>query len=259
MHFFSMKQQAWEAAQRRPSPMEQAAIKVAKVTPKWLSEARAFGSFWWVDNGPIFFLGVCVWTGKDVGGDVFLMIKIDWCFWKMDGDCDGWWFWILDSWWRFFSFRRQPKMLPMIPRSRLCLNMCGSKLFKKPLHPSVLGDPRWSAGCIKGWWDICFELKERVESYFEICRPTSPESMHGRTGMELSHKILQQICLFQSWRMSSPKVDFLNLPFFWFCLKGFILQPFSTAFSWRTLEEWDGEALSGLGSREETTREFLGR
>eukprot|EP00434_Breviolum_minutum_P040389 symbB.v1.2.035888.t1/scaffold4941.1/size32609/3 len=31
--------EAWEAAQRRPSPMEQAAIKVAKVTPKWLSEA----------------------------------------------------------------------------------------------------------------------------------------------------------------------------------------------------------------------------
>ena len=41
-----IKHQAWEAAQRRPSPMEQAAIKVAKVTPKWLSEARAFGSFW---------------------------------------------------------------------------------------------------------------------------------------------------------------------------------------------------------------------
>ena len=91
-------------------------------------------------------------------------------------------------------------------------------------------------------------------------RPTSPESMHGRTGMELSHKILQKICLFQSWRMSSRKSRFFELViFFWFCLKGFILEPFSTAFSWRTLEEWDGEALSGLGSREETTREFLGR
>ena len=91
-------------------------------------------------------------------------------------------------------------------------------------------------------------------------RPTSPESMHGRTGMEIStQKILKRSVSSKVEGCQVEKVNFLNLSFFWFCLKGFILEPFSTAFSWRTLEEWDGEALSGLGSQEETTREFLGR
>ena len=149
----------------------------------------------------------------------------------MDGDFDGWWFWILDSWWRFFRFRRQPKMLPMIPRSRLWLNMCGSKLFKKPLHPSLLGDPRWSAGCIKGWRDICFELKERVGCYLEIFQA---ESMHGRTGMELSQKIIQKICLFQSWRMSSRKSRFFELVIFF----GFVWKAsFWSLFQQHFLEE----------------------
>ena len=83
-------------------------------------------------------------------------------------------------------------MLPMIPRSRLWLNMCGSKLFKKPLHPNLLGDPRWSAGCIKGWWDIRFELKERVESYFEIAGQLLPNLCTGGQGWSFPTKFFNK-------------------------------------------------------------------
>ena len=27
----------------------------------------------------------------------------------IDGDFDGWWFWIIDSWWRCFSFQKAAK------------------------------------------------------------------------------------------------------------------------------------------------------